>query len=331
MSPWQREPAAEVVGLGTAVHWLQASPPGVNSLAELRQVAAARCAFLHGGAPEDWIVQADWDAARPFVCAAVRREQEPDAGWQSAWQVVRRQAQAGGWHALESEGHVALWHVRQGHVDAISAFAIGEVGNAAAAVEQRMRLEVVNHFALAAGAIRWHRVPAEPVRHQTNRTRRAATGMTLAAVAACAVLAWEAWDAATQLAHTRLELQAAQRRNATPRPRTEAKPAPADRQGWNRIARQLNTPWPALLDALESGTPDHVALVSIEPDARQSSVRIQAEAKQLDALLEYAQQLAAAPLFQHVSLAKHETNEQDSNKPVRLTIDARVAPAEVPR
>ena len=90
------------------------------------------------------------------------------------------------------------------------------------------------------------------------------------------------------------------------------------------MARQLNTPWSALLDALEASLPDDVALVAIEPDAGQGSVRLQVEAKALDTLLAYARELRSIPLFADVNLVKHETNEQDGNRPMRLSLNIRL-------
>lgn len=94
------------------------------------------------------------------------------------------------------------------------------------------------------------------------------------------------------------------------------------RRTWNRVARQLNTPWSAILDALEISLPDGVALVSIEPDTSQGSVRLQVEAKTLDTLLAYAASLKTAEPFDKVSLIKHETNEQDPTRPLRLSLEA---------
>lgn len=90
------------------------------------------------------------------------------------------------------------------------------------------------------------------------------------------------------------------------------------------MTRHLNTPWPAVLDALETTTPESVALVTIEPDPQHGVVRLQAEAKTLDSLLQYAQLLTAAEPFNEVTLLKHETNERDATRPVRLSMAARL-------
>jgi hypothetical protein len=93
---------------------------------------------------------------------------------------------------------------------------------------------------------------------------------------------------------------------------------------WNLVTRQLNTPWATIFDALETSTPEDVALVAIEPDAGRASVRLQVEAKTLDTLLAYAQALKANGPFQDVTLLKHETNDQDATRPMRLSLDVRL-------
>jgi Tfp pilus assembly protein PilN len=93
------------------------------------------------------------------------------------------------------------------------------------------------------------------------------------------------------------------------------------RRGLNAVIRQLNTPWQDLFDQLERSTPPDVALISIEPDARRGSIRLQAEAKTLETLLNYAAQLQQRGVLGRLTYSKHETNEQDNNKPLRLSVD----------
>ncbi|MES3001256.1 MAG: PilN domain-containing protein [Pseudomonadota bacterium] len=148
----------------------------------------------------------------------------------------------------------------------------------------------------------------------------------LGAMACGAAVAWQSWKADDELAQARVSLaalHARKGRRADAAATTPQMTAP-QRQAWEQVARQLGTPWAALLDALEAGTPADVALVAIEPDARTGSVRLQAEARTLDTLLAYAGTLGASPLFEGASLVKHETNEQDGNKPMRLGFELRL-------
>lgn len=146
------------------------------------------------------------------------------------------------------------------------------------------------------------------------------------AFAALGTVAWQAWNTEAGLAAARQALQAAQRPKTSPASPQTMLPTltPTQRTAWTQMTRQLNTPWSALLDALEANLPDDVALVAIEPDANQGAVRLQVEAKSLDTLLAYARELRSIPLFANVDLVKHETNEQDSIRPMRLSLNIRL-------
>lgn len=126
-----------VAGNDLAVHWMQQPPAAVRSLQELQLVAAARCAHLHGGAPTDWWVAADWSLRHPFVCAALPRAttarlQERARGASLRWHtafgiVVERGARSlpdEGWSALRTPLRVLLWHCTRGRADALTGFAV---------------------------------------------------------------------------------------------------------------------------------------------------------------------------------------------------------------
>jgi hypothetical protein len=164
--------------------------------------------------------------------------------------------------------------------------------------------------------------------------RRRGTVLALALLvlgcAATAVLGWQSWLNQSQLAAARTALEAARvARGQVRLPVAGAKPllTAQQRTAWNQIARQLNTPWSSLLDALETATPENIGLVSIEPDGAQGSVRVQVEAKTLDSLLAYAGALKSIELFENIVLIKHETNDQDSTRPLRLSLDIRLKAA----
>lgn len=153
------------------------------------------------------------------------------------------------------------------------------------------------------------------------------------ALAGAATVAWQALQTDKELDRARESLRAlqGQRGVMAARPTDARRPSltPQQLQAWSQVARQLNTPWAALLDALEAHTPDDVALVSIEPDPRQNGLRLQAEAKTLDTLLAYAKELDRMAPFDGVRLIKHETNEQDANRPLRLSLEIRLQAAQV--
>lgn len=96
------------------------------------------------------------------------------------------------------------------------------------------------------------------------------------------------------------------------------------RRHLNTVVRRLNTPWQDLFNQLERLTPPEVALLSIEPDTNRDTVKLQAEAKTLDTLLVYAAGLEQQGMLGRLTYSKHETNDQDPNKPVRLSFELEV-------
>lgn len=90
---------------------------------------------------------------------------------------------------------------------------------------------------------------------------------------------------------------------------------------YNRVTRNLNTPWAAIFALLERRIPRDVALISIEPDAARRIVRLQAEARTLDDLIQCAESLRKDPSVARALPLQHDTNEQDPSRPVRLMLE----------
>lgn len=169
--------------------------------------------------------------------------------------------------------------------------------------------------------------------HSRQRYGVLALALLAFACAAIAVLVWQIWHNQSQIAQTQTALQAVLvEKGQVPLARESARPllSAQQRTAWVQIARHLNTPWSSLLDGLESATPENIGLVSIEPDAARASVRLQVEAKTLDSLLGYAGALRSIDLFENVVLIKHETNDQDPTRPLRLSLDIRLKAGSVP-
>jgi hypothetical protein len=411
-----------------AVHWLQDPPADVGSLAELKLVAAVRCAHLFGGTASSWWIAGNWDLSRPFACAAlpsaqmvalqaIAQEHGATLRWHTAWGLLCSARAASlpgeGWSAARSRGRLVAWHCRGGRPDALwsvaappdaaadedlalvralarlegagipaahgadassgdgadafvsdihlitlqrgfdtnqagrshdqlseaaTALALapllqnanthpGSVIPAKAGIQSAARSAAALH---SSGPMKPQKLVFDEPRRSTRvllgahsgGLARAGLAAALAASAALAVITWESQ-------RLRNETQALS--SAQPLPSAAPAPVPGkpltarEIAAWNEAALQLNTPWPALLAALEQATPADVALVSIEPDARSRSVRLQAEAKALDALLAYAQALQGRAPIGAVMPARHETNDQDPNKPLRLSMQLMLA------
>lgn len=165
--------------------------------------------------------------------------------------------------------------------------------------------------------------------HTAHRWQQGlALTLLVAAATALAGAAWQAWQLrqqATALTEATDALASMPARPArAPATPVPGAPAAQEARAWHQVMARLNTPWPAIFDALDRATPAGVALLGIDPRPAEGSIRIQAEARTLDELLKYTAQLQAAPPFGQVLLVKHETHEQDPQRPVRLTLEVRL-------
>ena len=156
-----------------ALHWVQVPPASVTSFAELRLVAQARCAHLHGGSPDDWRVAADWHASRPFVCVALPQDVlvpieerlnqfKLVPRWHSAWSVlscgVPDAFPSDSWSAVRSPARVVLWHCRHAQVDCMATWPVdANEGTASAArrAVQQMHLEISRSGQLGDEVLHW--------------------------------------------------------------------------------------------------------------------------------------------------------------------------------
>jgi Tfp pilus assembly protein PilN len=339
-----------VVCSDVAVHWLQQVPRSVASFAELRQAAAARCAQLFGGKPSEWRVTGDWRVDREFVGAGIPRALmnriegllEPLAlriRWHTAPSLVlnrRGGTSRDGWSGVRCAATVALWHATAGHVDSISVLRIGAeqdeedvlAGARRHVVLERARRGFVDHEEIG-----WLDAPrgggeaevtlgfCRPQRRFAGSLRLSGVAAVIAGIAALVAIGLQVRDGAAALTVAQDEMSRLQVAPApAPAPQRVAAAA-QQRRVLDQITRQLNTPWSQLLDALESSLPDDVALVSIEPDGSAGKVRLQSEARSLDTLVGYAASLRNVPMFTGVALLKHETNDQDPNRPLRLMME----------
>ncbi len=120
-----------------------------------------------------------------------------------------------------------------------------------------------------------------------------------------------------------LELQLG-RRPATVAPQsTAASREQAERLAQMRsVSQQLQRPWQQLFAMLEALPQDDVALLGLTPDARKGQVRIAAEARNLEAMLQYHQRLEASDELSDVSLLNHEVLAAQPEHPVRFTLTA---------
>lgn len=89
----------------------------------------------------------------------------------------------------------------------------------------------------------------------------------------------------------------------------------------NQSIDQLNVPWHALFQAIESAAANKVAVLTFEPDPRKNILRLTVEGRTIGTVLAFADRLEEQPDVQNIRLLHHETNAQDKNRPVRLQLE----------
>ena len=90
------------------------------------------------------------------------------------------------------------------------------------------------------------------------------------------------------------------------------------------VAADLSAPWPELLRSMEASRSRDIALVRVEPVAARGTLRITADARHAEAMLDYLEQLDAQGLAD-VTLTSHQVQAQQPGTPIRFQVQARWA------
>lgn len=88
----------------------------------------------------------------------------------------------------------------------------------------------------------------------------------------------------------------------------------------NDVLHRLTLPWNALFRAVESAAGEDVALLAMEPDLEKRQVKIDGEARDFAALLNYITRLEEQAVFGPVHLQGHQVQQQDPDRPVRFSL-----------
>jgi Tfp pilus assembly protein PilN len=106
------------------------------------------------------------------------------------------------------------------------------------------------------------------------------------------------------------------RQTDTPEMREQVKRA-------NAVLAQMNVPWGDLFGAVESAQNESVAVLSVQPDAREQVIALGGVARNLDAVLGYMARLERTQRLVDVVLASHEVRLKEPGQPVEFALTAR--------
>jgi Tfp pilus assembly protein PilN len=91
----------------------------------------------------------------------------------------------------------------------------------------------------------------------------------------------------------------------------------------NTVIRQLNLPWDVLFAQLEKTDDQHVALLSLEPDAHRSVLKITGEARDYQGMLQFLRDLKSSGELSEVYLLEHKMDELNPEKPVHFELETK--------
>lgn len=168
------------------------------------------------------------------------------------------------------------------------------------------------------------RLPALQIDYVVSPRRAAWRGYLLfvlaLAVAGHLMLRYQTVQRELESVQTAKELLGVERKAAPPIPK-----ARLDEQMKNAelVVRQLALPWAELIQTLERAATQDVAILQLQPDAQQRILKITAEARSNDAILEYLRRLTAAESLSEVYLAGHQVRTEEPQQPIQFSVQAR--------
>ncbi len=88
----------------------------------------------------------------------------------------------------------------------------------------------------------------------------------------------------------------------------------------NTVIRQLALPWEVLFKNIEQASGNDIALLAIEPDTKKKAVKLTAESRTAQDMLDFIKRLQASPVLEDVLLQRHVVQLKDPDKPLRFTV-----------
>jgi hypothetical protein len=171
--------------------------------------------------------------------------------------------------------------------------------------------------------------PALQMNFASAPRRGKTVGTVLVGIAALLALlvAGEYEDTQTELARWQGKLDDTRRlaKRALPSLATEEAPSrevELELRRANVVLDQLSLAWDALFGDVEAAVTPDIALLAIQPDARNRTVVLDGEARNLNALLTLLARLEATGSLQGAHLLTHEIRTADPQRPMAFKVQA---------
>ncbi len=113
-----------------------------------------------------------------------------------------------------------------------------------------------------------------------------------------------------------------QRTRSTPRIREFSQEIRKEIIKANAILDQINLPWETLFDSIEHAATEEIALLSLQPNIANQSLRISGEAKNMSELLDFVEALERELIFENVHLLNYKIKQDNPHRPIIFLLTA---------
>jgi Tfp pilus assembly protein PilN len=90
----------------------------------------------------------------------------------------------------------------------------------------------------------------------------------------------------------------------------------------NTVLNQINLPWEALFDSIESAATEQIALLSLQPNVANQTLRISGEARNMSELLDFVEALERELVFENVHLLNYKIKQDNPHRPIIFLLTA---------
>ena len=112
------------------------------------------------------------------------------------------------------------------------------------------------------------------------------------------------------------------RARTSPRTRDLGQEVSKELQKANVILEQINLPWEAMFDSIEHITSEDIALLSLQPNVTNRTLRIRGEARNVPVLLDFIESMEREITFEKVHLVNYKIKQDSPYRPVDFLLTA---------
>ena len=112
------------------------------------------------------------------------------------------------------------------------------------------------------------------------------------------------------------------RTRATSRTREFSQEISKELQKANVIVDQINLPWEALFDSIEHIITEDVALLALQPNVTNRTLRISGEARNIPVLLDFIEAMEREVIFEKAHLVNYKIRQDNPHRPVDFLLTA---------